>query len=73
MAVPAYRRARQRLAAHTDVTLLDPLLRVAVAVLAQAAQDAASERPDLRDPARAWLDTEGQAWVEILVGDSARR
>jgi uncharacterized protein YfaQ (DUF2300 family) len=66
------RRARQRLATHADAALLDPLLRIAMAVLAQAAQDTASAHPELRDPARAWLDAEGQTWIEILAGEGNR-
>ena len=48
---------------------VEPLVQVALAVIAQAVADATdAENPNRRGEALAWLESTGAAWAEVLIG-----
>jgi hypothetical protein len=50
---------------------VEPLVQVALAIIAQAVADAYdAEDPSLRREAVAWLKRDGAAWVEVLIGET---
>lgn len=54
---------------HAELGTLDPLLRVALGILAQAAEDAqATDNPGRAREALNWLEVVGVHWIAILEG-----